>query len=357
MNRIQLRYAPSFDEYTVCSRLQRLLIFGPISDDDLERRCTRLTERFRVYAACSPHGMWAPGLILTHDMRSFAEQYLPVAEIARALERLIVRSLRVEPVLEGSAVRTAATWPDLLGQMQPVTRHSNPGRFLRELLVDSEERRRFLWRVFLPPRYGCDFDRYPEQGLFLRHWLSQAQIPSNGVVRCLDAACGTGEGTYELARLVHESLAGRSDWLIDGVTLEPLELFSGAHGYFPHDPARQAAFRCRVTSLLEAFPAKHLFFERGDLAVGCSDAGPGYGVIVCNGLLGGPFLHEKRQLSVVVANLAARLELGGILLADDRFHGGWKKRICRDDLRGLLAGCGLRLLPAEEGIAGVKVQA
>ena len=354
MNRIQLRYAPSFDEDTVSSRLKRLLVSGPLSDHDLERRCTRLTERFRVYAACSPHGMWAPGLILTHDMRSFAEQYLPVAEIGRALERLIVRSLRVAPVLEGSAIRTAATWPDLLGQLQPVIGHPNPGRLLRELLDDGEERRRFLWRVFLPSRYGCDFDRYPEQGKFLRRWLSQSQIPSNGVVRCLDAACGTGEGTYELARLVHESVAGRSDWLVDGVTLEPLELFAGAHGYFPHDPARQAAFRCRVTALMAMFPAKRLSFERGDLAADGSAAGPGYGVIVCNGLLGGPFLHEEQLLAAAVANLAARLEPGGILLASDRFHGGWKKRICRDDLRRLLAGCGLRLLPAEEGIAGVK---
>lgn len=349
-----LQYTPSFDDDAVQSGLQQLLVSGPLRDDDLERRSTRLDEMFSLYTTFSPHGLWAPGLILTHEMRNLAEQYLPVTEIVRSFERMIVRSFRVAPVLEGSVVRNAATWLDLLDQLQPLVRHPGPGRFLRELMADDGSRCRFLWRIFLPRRYGCDFDRYPEQGAFLRNWLSRNRLSAGSVVRCLDAACGTGEGTYELARLVHEALAGRGNWLVDGVTLEPLELFSAAHGYFPHDPDRQAAFRSRVAPLLAAVSAKRFSFRQGDLTALASAAGAGYRIIVCNGLLGGPLLHTDRQLGAAVANLAALLEPGGILLAADRFHGGWKKRVSRAAIGSLLGECGLHLLAVEDGVAGIR---
>jgi hypothetical protein len=173
-------------------------------------------------------------------------------------------------------------------------------------------------------------------------------------LRCLDAACGTGEGVYDLARLLLESTGITADWQVDGVTLEPLELFSAAHGYFPHDPERQVAFRKRVAPLLEMGLAERISFTQGDVTVGSNPVGSGYTVIVCNGLLGGPLLSQGRQLAVAVANLAAMLEPGGILLAADRFHGGWRKRISRGALGDILAGCGLRPLSVEDGIAGVR---
>lgn len=357
MTSSSLSYIPSFAEETICKELDRLSVPGPLRDDDLARRSFRLAERFRLYAACSPHGMWAPGLILTHEMRSLAEQYLPLAEISCALERLIGRALRVKPVLAGSAIRTAGTWLDLLDQLQPLVRHPDPGRLLAELVADGEERRRFLWRIFLPPRYGCDFNRYPAQEGFLRRWLSEDRLSLGGTVRCLDAACGTGEGTWGLVRVVHEVMAGRREWEVKGMTLEPLELFSAAHGYFPHDPLRQALFRSRVEPFLAMVHARRITFSQGDLTVAGNTSGPGYDVIVCNGVLGGPFLHDNLQLAVVVANLARLLAPGGVLLAADRFHGGWKKRVSRDDLRDLLGGCGLRPLAIEEGVGGVKASA
>lgn len=354
MSHSPLQYTPSFDDDAVQSELQQLLVTGPLHDDVLERRSARLSEMFSLYATFSPYGLWAPGLILTHEMRSLAEQYLPLAEILCSLERMIVRSLRVAPELAGSAIRNAATWLDLLDQLQPLVRHPDPGRLLRELMADDGSRRRFLWRIFLPPRYGCDFDRYPEQGAFLRNWLSRNRLSAGSVVRCLDAACGTGEGTYELARIIHEAVTGWGAWLVDGVTLEPLELFSATHGYFPHDLGRQMAFRSRVAPLLAAVPAKRVSFRQGDLTGPASAAGPGYRIIVCNGLLGGPLLHEERQLVAAVANLVTLLEPGGVLLAADRFHGGWKKRVPRDNLRDLLVGGGLQPLAVEDGVAGIR---
>ncbi|HEX5773764.1 MAG TPA: chemotaxis protein CheR, partial [Geomobilimonas sp.] len=87
MSQPPLQYTPSFDSDTTQSGLQRLLVSGPLHDDDLKRRSTRLSGRFGVYAALYPHGLWAPGLVLNNEMRSLTEQYLPFTEISRSLER------------------------------------------------------------------------------------------------------------------------------------------------------------------------------------------------------------------------------------------------------------------------------
>jgi hypothetical protein len=353
MSPAPIPYTPSFDDGTIGARLCHLLVPGSIGDADLAGRIDRLSERFRIYAACYPLGLWAPGLVLTHEMRALTEQYLPLAEIRCALERLFARALQVPPVLVGVSTRRATTWLDLLHQLHPLIRHPDPSRLLTALLADEEARRRFLWGTFLPSRYGCGFDRYPGQEAFLRHWLPRYRS-AHGAVRCLDAACGTGEGAYDLVRLLFESMGANADWHVDGVTLEPLELFSAAHGYFPHDPVRQAAFRTRVGPLLDMGLAERISFMQGDVTGGSNSVGSGYAVIVCNGLLGGPLLFEERRVAMTVAGLAEHLLPEGILLVADRFHGGWKKRITTQHLTEILASCGLQPQPAGEGIAGVR---
>ena len=89
-----LRYRPTLDPDEIRERLGRLLVPGPLDDRDLESRIYRLAERFRVYAARSPHGLWAPGLALTQEMRVTAEAYLPLAEIQRTFRRLLALSLQ-----------------------------------------------------------------------------------------------------------------------------------------------------------------------------------------------------------------------------------------------------------------------
>lgn len=347
-----LCYRPTLDPVEIARRLERLLVPGRIADRDLEQRIARLDARFRVYAACSPHGLWAPGLAITGEMRGFAGVYLPLDEIRRAFRRLFALSLRFEPFLPASALYGSASWLDVLHQLQPLVREANPGRLLRLLLADGELRARFLFSLFLPRHYGGGFGRYPAQAAFLRSWL-RANRPK-GELRCLDAACGSGEGTYELALLLLETGYAPEDIAVHGTTVEPLELFAAAHGWFPHEPVRQTAFRSRIRRIFADGGAERITFHREDLTREGWNGGEGYDVILCNGLLGGPFLNGREKLAGTIGRLCARLKPGGILLAADRFHGGWKQTVPAGLLREMLAGQGLELLAMDEGVAGQK---
>jgi chemotaxis methyl-accepting protein methylase len=348
----QLRYIPALDQTVVTERLEKLLVPGPLSDNDLNGRIVRLEERFSLYAALSPHGLWAPGLVITPEMRRVSELYLPQEEIGCACRRLLVLSLKTFPFLPAAGLHPLPGWLDLLHRMQSLVREANPARLFRRLMDDNEFRCRFLFSFFLPRHYGGGFDRYPKQAAFLRNRLTGAQ-PS-GVVRCLDAACGSGEGTYDLALLLSECGCIPEKIMVHGATIEPLELFAAAHGWFPHDPARQAAFRRRIGRLFADARADHIVFSREDLTENGNYEGEGYDVILCNGLLGGPLLNGREELEGVIGRLYARLRPGGILLTADRFHQGWKRGVPDDLLREMLAGCGLKVLAAGEGIGGVK---
>lgn len=79
-----------------------------------------------------------------------------------------------------------------------------------------------------------------------------------------------------------------------------------------------------------------------------------FDLILCNGLLGGPIVNRETDLTRVARNLAALLRPGGLFLAADRFHGGWKKNIPRETLGDAFKRCGLVVSEAGEGIGGLK---
>lgn len=348
----ETRFHPTLNPDEIRMRLHRLLIPGEIHDRNLEKRIDRLDERFRVYAASVPFGIWAPGLIISRTMRSFSETLLPVAEIRSLFRRLLVLSLAYEPLYPYTTLSSSPTWLDFLESMPPALAEANPARLLRRLLRDGEFRGRFLFALFLPRRYGGGFGRYPAQADFLRGWL--ATTGPVGTVRCLDAACGSGEGAYELAMLLLESGYAPEQLELHGVTVEPLELFAAAHGWFPHDPARQTAFRSRTGPLFEADIARRIIFTQEDLTAARGGEPEEFGIILCNGLLGGPLLNGSDKLADTVGRLCRRLKRRGVLLAADHFHGGWKKTAPESQIREILAGSGLELLAVDEGVAGVK---
>ncbi len=346
-----LRYRPTLEPEKIVQRLAGLFIPGSLADPDMESRIGRLDGRFRIYSACSPHGLWAPGLNITGEMRGTTEIYLPLAEIRLAFLRLFSISLHYDPFLKSSALQTSATWLDLLHRLQPLVRQPNPARILRQLMNDGGFRARFLFSLFLPRHYGGGFNRYPSQLAFLRDWL-RANRPKGGV-RCLDAACGSGEGTYELALLLLQEGYDPKDIEVQGVTVEPLELFAAAHGWFPHDPERQVAFRDHISPIFGEGISQGITFCCEDLTADSAPADAEYDLILCNGLLGGPLLHDSEQLAGTAARLSARLKQGGILMAADRFHGGWEGSRS-DSLRNMLASNGLKVVEMTEGVAGIK---
>lgn len=353
MELLPISFTPAFDSSVILQRLHRLLAPGIIADHDLERRCVRLDERFRVYAALSPHGLWAPGLVLTDEMRVASELYVPLSEIRHAFDRLLSRALRFAPFPDASPLHGSCCWLDVLHGLGALISEPNPASLLLRLMTDEAFRCRFLFALFLPRRYGGGFDRYPFQRAFLRQWLGDNRARLSGGIRCLDAGCGSGEGTYEMAMELLTCGYEARMCVVTGTTLEPLELFAAAHAFFPHNQNRQDAFRRRVEALCAAGMMAQLRFGLENLT--CSEAGAEeYDVILCNGLLGGPFLAEPGKTAAVIRRLAGRLAPGGILLAADRFHGGWRRKMSREMLGEMVRQSGLTPLCPEEGIAGVK---
>lgn len=334
-------------------QLLRLVVPEALGDEDLQRRIARIGERFRVYADIIPFGLWGEGLAITADMRAATDLLLPQEELRRAFRRLLRLSLTCNASLEGTPLQTAVSWPDCLERLAPPFREANPARLLAKLAADGEFRLRFLFSLFVPRRHGASADRYPAQGDFLARRLGTTGKKQGGVLRCLDAACGAGEGTYGLARLLLKTGLAPDSFLITGSSRDPLEIFAAIHGFFPHDPERQEAFRRLREGLRPTGALERIRFTTADLTTRTS-GNETFDVILCNGILGGPFMHERQTLEQVVAGLADRLAAGGIILAADRFHNGWKRVAPPAMLGDILAGKGLSVVAAGEGIAGIR---
>ncbi len=348
----QFSIIPDLSAAALESTLARLLVPGVITDSCLDRRCRQLDERFRIFTANAPVPEWAPGLQLSAEIRQQYELYLPVNEISAALAAFCRLACRYEPFFTATAMATALSWPDVLTRLQPLAITVNPSKLLQRLATCEEFRFTFLARLFIPKSFGNSFNRYPLQAEFLRRWLARQKERLRGRVSVLDAACGSGEGTYEAAAAVLQ-LGFYSSSLVEGITLEPLELAAAAHGWFPQDKARSAAFRERVQRILASGAGKMIGFSQEDL---CNpwETDKRYDVIVCNGLLGGPLLHGEEMLARVIVLLAQRLKPGGILVAADHFHEGWRQKTPPATLAELLTESGLQTVAAGEGVGAVK---
>ena len=203
----------------------------------------------------------------------------------------------------------------------------------------------------MPERfYGSGSDRYPGQLAKIAEWIQQRRYRGKRL-RCLDAASGDGANTFGIAR----SLVGQG-WLpdmfeVEGWTLEPLETWVAAYGLFPHDPARQVLFREETQVCFEqGFAATIRFYCRNILDAPMAEP---FDLILCNGLLGGPIIHDRREMEVAVRNLTGLLAAGGMLLVTDRFHGGWKQQCPQQELRAMFSMNGLNPVDVSEGIGGL----
>jgi len=287
-------------------------------------------------------------------MRAVTELYLPMAEISTVFRRFLSLALRYESATETTLLQTCATWPDFLQRLRLDEVSANPALLLKRLIVDEEFRIRFLFALFLPRQHGGSFLRYPDQISFLERLLARRRdIPLCGI-RCLDAACGTGEGTYDLAVLLQKSGIPSPGRLIHGCSIEPFELFAAAHGYFPHDPDRERQFRVMTEPLFIIGATERIVFSWDDVTRATSRGEEPYDIILCNGLLGGPFFHGEEEMTAAVTALAGRLAPGGVLLVSDRFHGGWKRVAPPSLLGDLLKRSGLVLLTITDGFAAEK---
>lgn len=343
---------PTLTTELVNQHLVSLVTPGPLACPVLEGKLRKLDLRYQTYLTLCPFGIWAPGLVLTQEMRAVTDSLLPLAEIRQAFARFFALSLSYPLSPAVFPLNMSLTWLDFLQQIQPLVSEPNPATLLQRLMTNEEQRQIFLFTCLLPRHHGGAFGRYHKQCTWLGNWLSANRKRLSNRATCLVAACGTGEEVYELAEQLQKHGYTLPDCLIEGSSLEPLELFAACHGCFPHDRHRQQEYRARIAPLVSQGASLAIRFKQEDLV---SPAAPGkYDLILCNGLLGGPFIQTREQLLRVIGGLARQLEHGGIMLAADSFHDGWKKRVSEDLLRELLGNCGLTLLDMPEGIGGVK---
>lgn len=327
------------------------MVRGIIKDHALDRHAARLSNRFQVYSSRYPFGMWDNGLAVTGEMRAVTELYLPMAEIASAFRRLFNLSLHGSRDRESAVLSLPFTWLDVLQRLHRASPDVDPGRLLEKLAKDDDYRIRFIFTLMLPARHGGSFHRYPGQALFLDNWIQGQGLHRHGEIRVLDAACGTGEATYEVAMLLRSRGFYARHCHVHGCSLAPFEIFAATHGYFPHDAEKELVYRGIIGRLLQDGGADGIAFYQGDVTLPPQAEEKPYDVILCNGLLGGPYIHTRESVETAVESLAARLGPGGIILASDRFHGGWKKKMPPERLKEIFRKKGFRLVPVTDGIA------
>jgi chemotaxis methyl-accepting protein methylase len=312
----------------------------------------RLTKRFQIYTSTCPEPLPSTGLIITPEIRRQCEIYLPLDEIVSAFHRLFQDVLSYPPIFESTPFYTAMSWADVFAALPPRFQFSaNPAILLERLCDDHNLLTEFMFAVFLPRRFYGGFRRYPHQREFVRSWICGR---TEKTLRCLDAACGTGEDSYGLAQLLLELGCQSAEFRIEGWTIEPLEVWAAAHACFPHDPEREVVYRRETGLIFEHNAADRILFRSVDLRDAAVLSASSFDLILCNGLLGGPILHKPEEVKDVVTGLVEMLELGGMLLAADSFHGGWRQKYPQDWLRAQFESIGLRVCTAGEGICASR---
>jgi 2-polyprenyl-3-methyl-5-hydroxy-6-metoxy-1,4-benzoquinol methylase len=86
-----------------------------------------------------------------------------------------------------------------------------------------------------------------------------------------------------------------------------------------------------------------------------TETGKRYDAVVCNGLIGGPLLNDKAMVREVIRGLAERVNRGGMFLAADRFHAGWRKSVPIGLIRAEVESAGFSIVDVGEGVAAVRL--
>jgi SAM-dependent methyltransferase len=352
-------FIPSLDSRVAAENLATILApqINPLIFQDA---ISRLGDMFSAYVTACPPPWFAPGLVVNPEIRYQSELWLPLSRLKPVFESFYRAALTCSPILSSSPFYNAVSWADVVAGLPHFCDSSaDPSDLLERLLSDAELRTQFLCWSFMPRRfYGNGSDRYAAQTDYVREWLGQRNHTA-GDFRCLDAACGDGAATYGLAMLIRQLGRRPGRYAVEGWSLDPLEVWAAAHTSFPHDPSRQHDFRASVAGLFKAGAQQGMVFRAIDLEdMHTCNAAPagraGFDLIICNGLLGGPVINSPFRLRNIVCNLSALLAPGGLLLAADHFHGGWKKNVPGEALGELFRACGLRVIAAGEGLGGVR---
>ncbi|MCF7854398.1 MAG: class I SAM-dependent methyltransferase [Candidatus Pacebacteria bacterium] len=257
--------------------------------------------------------------MIDHDMRRLYEIYLPVREFLHDLRRLALfflphpswlpRVLR-DPHCdrERQIMKRPPSLPDLW-RILPVT-------LAGKVTYHEDELPVLFCALADPPAFGTDFGRYPRQKAELRKRFGTG---GKYGLRVLDVACGTGQGTYELGKLLSEA-TGCPPGII-GVTREPLEAWMAANRRLPHRPDAASRFQRTATHGLTEFVAGDI----GELPF----APRAFDLIVANGIVGGPYWNQRWQILQFLRQCHGLLKPRGVVTVTNRFHEGRRNTLER----------------------------
>lgn len=327
----------------------------------VSKRLESVAKLFDCYRNSTTAPLPSSNLVVTPEIRYQSELYLPVNKLRHCFYALFRQALLHTPVYSSTPFHNALSWADLYCSLPHWAQLSpNPARYIEHLLSVPSLLEKFVYFSFLPERFnGSGFDRYKEQYQYIFKLLKQWETPKE--LRMLDAACGSGEGSWELLSLADKAGLAPDQLALEGWTLDPLEVFSARHQYLPHIPQRESAYRQFVKPLYQRQWDRSVVFRVSDLLAldaesARTDTDGMFDIIVCNGLLGGPVINQPEQVTKVINTLASRLTHGGVLLIDNCFHGGWKKRFTADNLKNRLSQAGLETRLIESCISATRIK-
>lgn len=327
--------------------------------DKFRGKLKRLHSRFIQYLSTSFEPIPSPGLMVTPEIRIQSEIYIPIKEIKSLFNEIYRLSLHHTPVYSSSPFHGAKSWADCfatLPQWLQIT--PDPSRLAKALLDDPLLHERFVFYSFMPARFnGEGFGRYPGQIAWIRKWL-ESYLKENGLlIRCLDAATGSGEGVWEIAALLDEIGVAPDKAEVVGCTLDPLEVWCAKNQSFPHNRSREIIYRGYAVPLLRKGWGGSIRFCTVDMAEEkeiSAKLAERYSLILCNGLIGGPILHGTDEMVSLVRKLRTLIMPGGCIAVSGKFHGGWKKKAPESQLRGLFESEGMIVEKAGEGLVALE---
>ena len=303
------------------------MTFPQPSDDTLARLAVhnrRWVARMAIWRRYAPPPWWGEGLVISPPLRASYEAYLPIAVFYADLRCLAGHFLPapswIPVLLCGCQYHTAPTFGLAAPPSLPDFWAELPSPLAGRVTFAPEELLALCCALADPPRFGTDACRYPAQlsrlaGQF-RQWASRPRP-----LRLLDIGCGVGLNTLEIAALGAERLGSGLDIL--GVTSEPLEVWMAEHRRLPHDPRRELRLRQYPADLPVRFRANRFQDLAGEEA---------FDVIVCNGLAGGRFLHQRQDVALFLETCRRHVSPGGTVFLANHFHDG-----CRPACERLLA--------------------
>jgi SAM-dependent methyltransferase len=272
------------------------------SQEALSRHNREWAERWRLWLKFGAvPNWWGPDRVISPSLRARYESWLPYAEFQRSL-RAVARAVFPDADWMPRALRDSRylSLPDLWAAMPP--------QFAGKVVFAEEEIFPFFCALADPPQFGAIARRYPEEDAVLRRYLETRRGTR---VLLADIGCGSGLPTHHLAEILQEFT---QDYLVSGITAEPLEVWMAQNRTIPHDARRQRQFqRFRGMEGKVRFlvgDAQDFTFEEPQ------------NIIVCNGLVGAEYFSRKEQWSGFLNSCRRNLAPDGIIFLANHFHEG-----------------------------------